>query len=92
MVAYLLSVPLTQKFHAEGNSSMPADNFNVWMVNLLRDKHVGLMLDNETVHEIKTGLQFRKLLKLPSNFTFNLTEMVSFVQSLEAMQPFSQLK
>ena len=92
MVTYLLSVPLTQKFHAEGNSSVAEDLKNVWMDNLLRDKHIGLTLDNETVHEIKTGLQFGNLLKLPSNCTFSLTEMVSFVESLKVMQPFSQLK
>ena len=75
---HCFTVSTALKLHDKRSSTVTRSTTAIWQELLL--KFSGrVMLDMQTIVEFKRGLEFGRLLKLPTDFTFNYPRMAEFI-------------
>ena len=66
------------KLHNKRSSTVTRSTTAVWQELLLKFSS-RVVLDMQTIVEFKRGLEFGRLLKLPTDLTFNYPRMAEFI-------------
>ena len=66
------------KLHNKRSSTVTRSTTAIWQ-ELLLQYSSRVKLDMQTIVEFKRGLEFGRLLKLPTDFTFNYLRMAEFI-------------
>ena len=83
-------VSLALKLH-EKRMTVTQSTVNIWQDILLKYSS-RVLLDIETIREVKKGLELGRLLKLPADLTFNYPRMSEFLAGGNIMRPLSHVE
>ena len=86
----LSEVSLYLRLHAEC-SEVTQHTSNIWQDMLIKYSP-NLVMDLETVAEVKEGLEFGRWMQLPSNLTFSTHHLAKLFASEGHVRPFSHLR
>ena len=80
---------MSLKLHEKRSTTVTRSTTAIWQEHLL--KFSGrVMLDMTAISEFKRGLDFGRLLKLPTDLTFNYPRMAEFI--VAAKRPLSHVE
>ena len=85
----LSEVSLYLRVHAD--CDMPQDTTNIWQ-DMLVKYSPNLVMDPQTVAEVKEGLEFGQWMQLPSDLTFSTPHLAKLFASEGHVRPFSHLR
>ena len=85
----LSEASLYLRVHADRD--MPQDTTTIWQDMLIKYSP-NLVMDPQTVAEVKEGLEFGQRVELPSNLTFSTLHLVKLFANEGHVRPFSHLR
>jgi hypothetical protein len=74
----IISVSISLKLHEKHSTTATQSITATWQEYLLKFSS-RVVLDMQTIVEFKRGLEFGRLLKLPTDLTFNYLKMAEFI-------------
>ena len=88
---HIFTASLALKLHDLRTASMTRSTTQLWQEHLL--KHSSrVILDLNTIREVKKGLELGRLLKLSSDVSFNYLRMTDLVVAEKIVRPLAQVE